>query len=452
MKRLTEGNIWKNFILFAIPLILSGLLSTAYTMIDTMIAGHYLGEEGLAATGATSSMVTFVSSLFWGYMVGFGMYIARLFGEGAHDLIRRGTWVHFGFCTVLCLGVTLFSVIFCDPLLHFLNVDAQIWNDAKEYFLIYILGFCLFIFNANAVFLLGSVGDSAFPFYMSLISSVLNVGGNILSVTVLDMGVGGIAWSSVISAGIVSVFYLLRFRSIFRKLLPNGSRLKWNFIETKIALPYSLPPILQQGVIYVVGLMFSPMINGLGSEAIASYMVSTQIFGLISTMYQNSSRSVSNYTAQCLGSPFENAEMRRRLRMGIGVGLVQSVSFAILVMIPCLIFPEFTASIFFAKGSAQESIALTVFCQRVFLPFTLFNVVTNLFHGVFRAVKAKGLLIFSTVFSSVVRIAVSFPLMVKYGLNGFWAGMVIAWFAEALMLGVVYFKDWWMPRELRKSK
>ena len=92
-EKLTEGNIWKNFILFAIPLILSGLLSTAYTMIDTMIAGYYLGEAGLAATGATSSMLTFVSSLFWGYMVGFGMYIARLFGEGAYERIRRGTWV-----------------------------------------------------------------------------------------------------------------------------------------------------------------------------------------------------------------------------------------------------------------------------------------------------------------------------------------------------------------------
>jgi putative MATE family efflux protein len=452
MKKLTEGNIWKNFILFAIPLMLSGLLSTAYTMIDTMIAGHYLGEAGLAATGATSSMTTFVSSLFWGYMVGFGMYIARLFGEGAYDRMYRGTWVHFGVCTAIALGVTVFSVIFCDPLLHFLNVDAQIWNDAKEYFLIYISGFCLFLFNANAVFLLGSMGDSSFPFYMSLISSVLNVGGNILSVTVLDMGVGGIAWSSVISAMVVSVFYLLRFRSIFRKLLPNGSSLKWNLTETRIALPYTVPPILQQGTIYVANLLLAPMINGIGSEAIASYMVTSQIFGLVGTMFQNSSRSVSNYTAQCLGSPYENTEMRRRLRMGIGVGLVQSVLFALLVMIPCLIFPEFTASIFFAEGSAQESIALTVFCQRVFLPFTLFNVVTNLFHGVFRATKAKGLLIFSTVFASAVRIAVSFPLTAQYGVNGFWAGLVISWVAEAFLLVLVYLKNWWMPKELRPQK
>ena len=139
------------------------------------------------------------------------------------------------------------------------------------------------------------------------------------------------------------------------------------------------------------------------------------------------------------------------MRLGIGVGLVQSISFSLVLLIPCMLAPEWIASVFFAEGSAQESIALTVYFERVFLPCTLFNAVTNLFHGVFRAVKAKGLLIFSTVFSSVVRLAVSYPLTVQYGLNGFWAGMGISWGAEVLMLIVVYFKSWWIPRELRES-
>ena len=157
-------------------------------------------------------------------------------------------------------------------------------------------------------------------------------------------------------------------------------------------------------------------------------------------------------TAQCLGTPFETADKKRRLRKGIGVGLVQSMAFALVMLIPCLLFPEFIASVFFAEGSARESIDLTVFFLRVFLPFALFNVVTNLFHGVFRAVKAKGFLLFSTVFSSAVRIAVSFPLTIAYGLDGFWTGMVIAWIAEVLMLAVVYRMNWWMPKDLRTAK
>jgi len=449
MKKLTEGNIWKNFILFAIPLVLSGLLSQAYTMIDTMIAGHYLGETGLAAVGATSSAITFVSSIFAGYMVGFGMYIARLFGEGAHERIYRGVWMHFGLCSLMVLAVVLLGIVFCDPILRFLNVDELLWNDAKTYFLIYLSGFVIFMFNSNAIYLLGAFGDSSFPFYMSILSAVLNIAGNILSVTILDMGVAGIALSSVLSACVGTVFYILRYRKLFKKILPDGCKIKWSLQETKVALPYSIPPIFQQGAMYVSGLFLSPMVNSFGESAIASYVVSSQIMSLSNTMYYNSSRTVSNYTAQCLGSPFEREEKARRLRQGIGVGLIQSIAFTLIIMIPCVIFPQFTASVFFAQGSAQESIALTVFFQRVFLPLSLFNVVNNMFHGVFRATKAKGFLIFSTVASSAVRLAASYPLTALYGLNGFWTGMVISWIAEAIFLLVIYRLNLWLPKELR---
>lgn len=452
MKRLTEGNIWKNFILFAIPLVLSGLLSQAYSMIDTMIAGHYLGETGLAAVGATSSATTLVSSMFSGYMVGFGMYIARLFGKGENERIYRGVWVHFGLCSVVVLAVSVLSIVFCDPILHYLNIDAQLWEDAKTYFLIYMLGYVIFMFNSNAIYLLGAFGDGSFPFYMSILSSVLNIGGNILTVTVLNMGVAGLAWSSVLSAVVGTFFYIWRYRKIFKKLLPNGCKIKWSPKESKEALAYSIPPIFQQGAMYISGLLLSPMINGFGETAIASYVVSSQIMSLSNTMYMNSSRAVSNYTAQCLGAPFEREDKEHRLRKGIGVGLLQSVLLTLIVMIPCMIFPDFIASFFYSEGSAQESIALTVFFLQVFLPFSLFNVVNNLFHGVFRATKAKEFLLFCTVFSSVVRLAVSYPLTAKWGVNGFWAGMAVAWIAEAILLLVVYLKNWWLPKELRPKK
>jgi len=452
MRRLTEGNIWKNFLLFAIPMVLSGLLSQAYSTIDTMIAGHYLEETGLAAIGATSSVITFVSSLLSGYLVGFGMYIARLFGEGAYNRLRRGVWMNLGLCALVSILISAFAIFFADELMELLKVEYALREEAKKYFVIYTLGFCIFHVNAGAVFMLGSLGDTSFSFYMSVLSSVLNIGGNIFAVAVLKQGVAGIAWASVLSAAVTTVFFLLRFRRIFKKLLPDEKPLKWSFQEVKIAVPYSIPPVFQQAALYAVGLLLSPMINSLGESAIASYVVSTQIMGLVSTMYFNSSRAVSNYTAQCLGTPFETEDKKRRLRKGIGVGLVQSMAFALVMLIPCLLFPEFIASVFFAEGSARESIDLTVFFLRVFLPFALFNVVTNLFHGVFRAVKAKGFLLFSTVFSSAVRIAVSFPLTIAYGLDGFWAGMVIAWIAEVLMLAVVYRMNWWMPKDLRTAK
>ena len=70
MKDLTQGNIFKTFFLFGLPLVLSGLLSQTYNVVDTAIAGRFLGEQGLAAIGATSPLITFLSSVFWGFGAG----------------------------------------------------------------------------------------------------------------------------------------------------------------------------------------------------------------------------------------------------------------------------------------------------------------------------------------------------------------------------------------------
>ena len=88
MKNLTSGNIYKNFILFAIPMVLAALLSQAYNTIDTIIAGKFLGESGIAAVGATSAFITFVSSIFWGFGTGLSVYVAKLFGALEYRKLR----------------------------------------------------------------------------------------------------------------------------------------------------------------------------------------------------------------------------------------------------------------------------------------------------------------------------------------------------------------------------
>jgi Na+-driven multidrug efflux pump len=449
MKKMTEGNIYKVFILFAIPLILSGVLSHMYHMIDTMIAGHYLGEHGLAAIGATSSLMTFLSTMISGYIVGFGVYIARLFGAGEYERIRRGIWTHYTVCIVLAMLIAAISVLFRNPIMDLLRVEADIRDDAMKYFLICMVGQVVFLMNTNGSILLGSLGDSGFPFWMSLLSAVLNICGNILSVTVLGLGVVGIAWASVISAGITGFCYLMRFKACFRKLLPERSRIRWSLVETRIALPYSLPAVLQQFSMYVAGLILSPMLNSMGSAVIASYVVSSQLLGICNTLYQNSSRTVSNYAAQCMGTAHEGAVKRAMLKRGLWVGFLQSLLFVLVLLIPCLCVPRFAVSLFFAEGSAGESIALSVTFVRVFLPFVLFNIVNNLFHSFFRGVKAMHLLVIATVFASVVRIAVSIPLTSALGLNGFYIGMVTAWVAEAIFVLILYRLNVWVPKELR---
>lgn len=452
MKNLTSGNIYKTFILFAIPLVLSMLLTQTYNMVDTVIAGKYLGEKGLAAIGATSSLLSFISSIFSGYLSGFGIYLAKLFGAGEYERIRRGAYMNTLVCSLAAVCLSAIMIIFHNPIFDALNVNSDIRGDVYKYFSIYMSGFFLFQLAQSGALTLGALGDSFFPFIMSLISAVINVVGNIFSVTILNAGIIGIAVSSVVSAGAVGICYIIRFSKCINLLIPIKAKFKPNFTEIKKGLPYSLTTVLQQAAMFAAGLVLSPLINLTGSAAIAAYVVTSRILDIHNSIYQVSLRTVSSYASQCLGTNFSVGEKQKMLKKGVFVGYIQANAFVLVVLVLCLMFPRFIAELFFSGNGNTDSLELVVHFIRVFLPFVLFNVVNSLFHAFFRGVKAMNLLIISTAFSSAVRIAISIPLTKAYGINGFYTGMVVAWILEAIFIFTLYKTNIWLPKELKIQK
>ena len=78
---LLEGNILKSLILFAIPLIISNLFQQLYNAADTMIVGHFLGDESLAAIGACAAVYELLVGFALGFGNGVSMVVARSFGN-----------------------------------------------------------------------------------------------------------------------------------------------------------------------------------------------------------------------------------------------------------------------------------------------------------------------------------------------------------------------------------
>ena len=88
-KNLTEGNLYKNFFLFAIPLVLAQLLSLSYNIVDSMIAGKFINNYAVGAVGATHMFDVLIITMFGGFSVGFSIYISRLFGEKNYVKIKN---------------------------------------------------------------------------------------------------------------------------------------------------------------------------------------------------------------------------------------------------------------------------------------------------------------------------------------------------------------------------
>ena len=434
MKDLTQGNIYKTYFLFALPLMLAGLLAQAYSIVDTMIAGRFLGEEGLAAIGASSDLITLVSSAFWGLMAGLGMRIAALFGAKEYVRLRNSIIATFLFLFSLMLLLSFSLLFFRETIFDFLRIEEAMRSEAAKYYIVYLLGFALIILNDFGLCTLNALGMSGYPFKMSLLSMVLNVGGNLFAVTVLDMGVIGLALSSVLAALVVDVFYFLKIRRLFAEMgVLHGVPFSFSKQDLRRSLVYALPPGAQQGVMYIASFLILPVINGLGGAATAAYVVIMKMYGIVAAIYENSSKTISNYVAQSIGAGKEHL-----LPRSIRVGLLQALTLASPFVLLIALFPHAVAGIFFPEGFSGEALDYAVLFARTCLPFILFNVVNNLFHSFFRGIAAGGLLLVSTAVGSASRLVFTL-LTVAHGIKAVFYGYIGAWITEAIFCFILYF-------------
>lgn len=448
MKDLTRGNIYKTFLVFAVPLILAGVLSQTYSIVDTIIAGKILSSAGLAAIGSTSAFIQFFSAVFWGYGVGFSIYIARLFGAKQYKKLKTALYVNYSMVIIVIAVLSIVTVIFKERLFDLLSVDASIRKDASSYFVIYMLGIAFLLMNNNGVYVMNALGSGAYPLFMSLLSTFLHIAGNIFSVKVLGLGVGGIAASTAFSAFVVDIFYIIEIKRCFRKMGIDKYKVKFNISPITESVKYSLPATLQQMFMYLSSVIVSPMVNSIGSSASAAYVISLKVFNINSTVYQNSSKTMSSYTAQSIGAgKYEN------IRRGLRVGFLQGLVFEIPLLLVTVIFAEKICLVFLpSDGDNSETLGMAVVFVKYFMPFVLFHMISNLFHSFYRGVASMRCLVAATFVGSVSRIIASFIAVKYFAMNGVYLGWTMSWVIECMFSLTVYFTGAWKYGEFKNMK
>ena len=245
MKNLTEGNIYKNFILFSIPMVLAAIFSQGYSIINTIIAGQLIGDKALAAIGSLSPLSALVNSAFTGYATGVGIFVGQLFGAKDFEKMKRVIIVNLELICIAVAVISLLMVLFRYQIYGFLNVDENIIGECNKYFIIITLGKIFILFSASFTYLHNAMGDGTFPLIVSLTSSFLNIVLGIFGVTVLDMGVAGLAFASVTSAAIVGAMHVIRISSGFKKLDVRGVLVPFDFGIVKKTFGFSFFTMIQ---------------------------------------------------------------------------------------------------------------------------------------------------------------------------------------------------------------
>ena len=177
-EKLYEGNMRKKYLLFAIPLILSALLSQSYSFINSMMIGKILGSEAFAATAVTAELTEFLNSIFFGYLTGIGIYVSVLFGRNEYDKMLNVIKINFLFSAIFALIITLVCNLFCKQIFDILNVNDEVYKNAEAYFRIYTCGYLIFQFHWGFTYISNGMGLTKLPLTASVITGVINVALN----------------------------------------------------------------------------------------------------------------------------------------------------------------------------------------------------------------------------------------------------------------------------------
>ena len=112
VRDLTKGNIGKELILFAIPMLLSSLVQQLYNTVDLIYAGNFLGKSATASIGASSLLITCLVGFFGGMSVGSGVVVSQIYGARDEEKLKKAVHNAVALCLAGGLLFMLLGVVF----------------------------------------------------------------------------------------------------------------------------------------------------------------------------------------------------------------------------------------------------------------------------------------------------------------------------------------------------
>lgn len=312
---------------FALPMIIGNLFQQAYTIVDSAIVRHYVGETALAAVGASYALTSIFICVAIGGGIGASVIISQHFGGHAYS--RMKTSIRTAMLSFLLISLMLGGIGLCfsRQIMEALNTPADAMDIAVIYLNIYFYGLpFLFMYNILSS-MFNALGESRIPLYLLIFSSVLNIFLDLYMVATLHLGVAGAAYATFIAQGISAVCSFLIFLHTLRRL--DGKAETWfSKAEFSSMSRIALPSILQQSTVSIGMMLVQSVVNGFGTQILAGFSAGMRIESLCVVPMAAIGNALSSYTAQNIG-----AEKHERISLGYRTA---NIMVAITAVILCL--------------------------------------------------------------------------------------------------------------------
>ena len=401
-----NGTLMDKLIVFAVPLMISGVLQLMFNAVDIIVVGQYSGSQSLAAVGSTTALINIFTNLFIGISMGVNVLAARFYAAGQDQ--QMSETVHTAILVALISGVimTFVGVGMARWALEVMATPDDVIDLSTLYMRIYFLGMPFFMLYNYGAAILRAVGDTRRPLLFLIVAGITNAMLNVILVVKFHMAVEGVAIATVVSQLISCILVL-------RCLYQSESSYQLRFSKLRVNVSYlsqifqvGIPAGIQSVVINFSNAMLQSSVNSFGSTAMAGYTAANNLLGFLYASVNSVTQACMSFTSQNYGV----GKFKRMDRVLIDCALIS------------VVFAGTLGTIFYVFGSeilqiytkdpevikaGMEIISITT------IPYFLCGIM-DLFPGAMRGMGRSGvpmiLSIIGTVGTRIVWIYGIFPL------------------------------------------
>jgi len=446
MNDLTQGKEGKVILKFAIPMMVGNIFQQLYNVVDAAVVGKFVGKDALAATGVSFPIFFLLSSITIGFAIAGTILISQFYGAKKNELLKKSSDTLQIVMFWASIIITVVGILTSRMIFRLLNFPENNMDLAVTYFNILMIGnVAAFGYNALSAILRG-LGDSKTPLYFIIISTIVNIVGDLILVLVFDMGVAGAAWATVFSY-VVSYVLAIIYLNKRHKFIRVNFNLIFDKEIFKKTLKIGLPSSAHMLVVSMGMILSFSIINQFGTDVIAGFTAAGRINSFATMPAMFFANALTTFVGQNYGAQ-KFDRIKNGLRSTIFIISLISVFFTII----SLIFPAFMMKVF---TNDADVVKIGVQYFHIVAPFYVTFGLMFSYNAVYRGV---GNTIIPMYITLVALWIIRFPAMILFSMNidfstftftpvnsiGLWWGEPLAWTTGMIITIIYYNSKRWM--------
>ena len=444
---MTVGKPWKSIVMFSLPMLIGNIAQQLYNTVDSIVVGHYEGDNALAAVGSAGPLFNLLLVLFVGISSGIGIMVSQYFGAKSREELSMSIGNGITLTALVSLVLMVAAPPIVRPLLKMLKTPDTIIDDCTAYLVILMVGIAGLAFYNILSGILRGMGDSFSALVYLLIATAINIVLDVLFVAAFDMGVAGVALATVIAQAVSSIlcaFKLMRMKSVF-DLGKKQLRMSKDYLGQIVRL--GLPSGITQAIFSSAMIVVQSLTNSFGEQFIAANVIVMRVDGFAMMPNFSFGMAMTTFAGQNVG-----ARKMDRVRQGAKQGTLMAVACSTAITIAILFFGKYLMGIFSdTEALVEQSMYMMQILALGYIAMAVTQSLSGVMRGAGDTVTPMWISLCTTV---LIRVPIAYGISfltrtaeLPYGRSEcIQVSLLISWVMGAVLTGIFYKVGKWKKK------